>query len=365
MTLREELLKSGTVVSKYDQAIFTWYFGDKLHGIIVFHIDDFFFAGSQIFQAKVIERLCHLFKIKSEEVSEFQYIGLSIKESKDNIKIGQNEYVKKLKCIPVEGSRNLREAISTTEVTETRQLIGQLNWLATQTRPNLNYDVSELSSMLKCENVECLKQANRVVKKAKKEKSHIDIPDLGNLKPLKIVAYSDASFGNLTDGGSQGGYIIFLVGSNDKYMPIVWQSKRVRRVVKSTLAAETLAMVDMAEACIFYRKLLLEILQVKDNIDNIKIFCKTDNSCLYDSAHSSTQIQDKRLRIEMAILREILERKEITELMPYRYEKKKGEELLRHEVTSPDTLEKRSVIWWPEVNKQPYWFMWECKKKGE
>ena len=146
-------MKSRAVVSKYDQAIFTWYFGDKLQGIIVTHVDDFCFAVSEIFQAKVIERLCHLFKIKSEEVSEFQYIGLSIKESKDIIKIGQNEYVKKLKCIPVEGSRNLREAISTTEVTETRQLIGQLNWLATQTRPDLSYDVKELSSMLKCENV--------------------------------------------------------------------------------------------------------------------------------------------------------------------------------------------------------------------
>ena len=56
--------------------------------------------------------------------------------------------------------------------------------------------------MLKQENVECLKLAYRVVKKAKKEKSHIDIPDLGNLKHLKIGAYSDASFSNLTDGGS-------------------------------------------------------------------------------------------------------------------------------------------------------------------
>ena len=168
--------------------------------------------------------------------------------------------------------------------------------------------------MLKQENVECLKQANRVVKKAKKERSHIDIPDLENLKHLKIVAYCDASFGSLTDEGSQGGYIIFLVGSNDKYMPIAWQSELVRRVVKSTLAAETQAIIDMAEACIFYRKLLLEILQVKDNIDNIKSFCKTDNSCLYDSVHSSTQTLDKRLRIEMAILREMLERKGIAEI---------------------------------------------------
>ena len=91
---------------------------------------------------------------------------------------------------------------------------------------------------------------------------------------------------------------IFLVRNNDKYMPIVWQSKCIRSVVKSTLAAETLAMVGLAEACIFYRKFLLKILQLKENSDNIKIFCKTDNSCLYDSVHSSTQILDKRLCID-------------------------------------------------------------------
>ena len=97
-------------------------------------------------------------------------------------------------------------------------------------------------------------------------------------------------------------------------MPISCQSKRIRRVVKSTLAAETLAMVDMAEACLFYRKLLLELLQLKDDPNNIKIICKTDNSCLYDAVHSSTQILDKRLRIELAILREMLNRKEIAEV---------------------------------------------------
>ena len=84
-------------------------------------------------------------------------------------------------------------------------------------------------------------------------------------------------------------------------MPIAWQSKHIRRVVKSTLAAETLAMVDLAKACIFHRKFLLEKLQLKDNNDNIKIFCKTDNSCLYDLVHSSNQILDKRFRVEMAI----------------------------------------------------------------
>ena len=57
LTLREELLKSGAVVSKYDQAIFTWYFGNKLHCVIVTHVHDFCFAGSEIFQTRVIDRL--------------------------------------------------------------------------------------------------------------------------------------------------------------------------------------------------------------------------------------------------------------------------------------------------------------------
>lgn len=79
-----------------------------------------------------------------------------------------------------------------------------------------------------------------------------------NIKHLKIIAYSDDSFANLTDGESQGGYIFFLVGSTNRYMPIAWQS--IRRVVKNNLAAETLSMVDAAETCLFYRKFLLRTL---------------------------------------------------------------------------------------------------------
>ena len=79
LTLREELLKSRAVVSKYDQAIFTWYFGNILHAIITTHVDDFCFPGAEIFQTRVMDRRRYLFKIKSEEVAEFQYIGLNIK----------------------------------------------------------------------------------------------------------------------------------------------------------------------------------------------------------------------------------------------------------------------------------------------
>ena len=70
------------------------------------HVDDFCFAGSEIFQSRVIDRLCHVFSVKSEEVAEFQCIGLDIKKNSENIKLGQNEYVKKLKYIPEEAGSN-------------------------------------------------------------------------------------------------------------------------------------------------------------------------------------------------------------------------------------------------------------------
>ena len=47
----------------------------------------------------------------------------------------------------------------------------------------------------------------------------------------------DASIGNLPDGGTQGGYIIFLANEKGKVIPI-WNSKKIRRVVRSTLAVK-------------------------------------------------------------------------------------------------------------------------------
>ena len=80
LTLREELVKLGVTPSKYDQAIFTWHFKNKLQGIIATHVDDFCFAGSEAFEYQVINELRKVFKIKSEEVAKFQYIGLEIKK---------------------------------------------------------------------------------------------------------------------------------------------------------------------------------------------------------------------------------------------------------------------------------------------
>ena len=314
LTVREELIKLRVYPSKYDQAVFTYYCDGKLNGIISTHVDDFCWAGTRYFENEVINNLRKIFIVKSEEDSSFRYLGLDIIQKKDSILVKQDEFVKSVNLIPSKTNYNSTSELSDEELKLCRSTIGKLNWLATQTRPDLSYEVSDLTSSLKDKKVDSISQINKTARKAKKIASKLLIPNIGSFANMKLVGYCDASFAALPNGGSQCGYVIFLLGDNGEYVPISWQSQKIKRVVKSTHAAETLAMVDTMEACAYYRQYIIELLRVDDKPDNVPIVCKTDNTAVYDSAYSSTQIPDKRLRIETAIIREMLEQKIVHKL---------------------------------------------------
>ena len=53
-------------------------------------------------------------------------------------------------------------------------------------------------------------QANTAVRKARTHEVTLNYPSHFNISSSKIVAYTDSSFGNLPDGGSQGVFIFFF-----------------------------------------------------------------------------------------------------------------------------------------------------------
>lgn len=105
----------------------------------------------------------------------------------------------------------------------------------------------------------CADYSNRIVCKIKSKKVSLNFQYLGRDSVLKMIVFSDASFGKLSDGGTQGGHFITLMGENGKFSPLSWQSKRVKRVVRSTLAGETLAMSDSIDNAIFLATLFSEL----------------------------------------------------------------------------------------------------------
>ena len=82
---------------------------------------------------------------------------------------------------------------------------------------------------------------------------------LGKDKDLRTIVFTDGAHDNLVDGGSQGGYFVFLVGENGKCALISWQSKGMRGVVKSSLAVEAQSVSDSIDGAIFVNALLSEI----------------------------------------------------------------------------------------------------------
>ena len=121
------------------------------------------------------------------------------------------------------------------------------------------FDACNVDSKLKHATVQTIHEANSIVCKPKSKKVVLNFRHLGSESALQIVMFSEASFGDRSDGGTHGGHGIVLIGEDGTLSPLCWQSKRVKRVVRSTLAGETLAMSDGIDKAIFHATLFSEL----------------------------------------------------------------------------------------------------------
>ena len=100
----------------------------------------------------------------------------------------------------------------------------------------------------------------------------LNFPHDLNILSCSIVSFCDASFANLPNAGSQGGFLCLLVDNNGNYCPLTWQSRKIKRVVKSTIAAECLAAVEAAEMTIYLATLVQDMLKLHDNSVDTYVF---------------------------------------------------------------------------------------------
>ena len=120
------------------------------------------------------------------------------------------------------------------------------------------------------------------------------------------MVFSDASFGNVKNGGSQGGFIIFLSDETNSVTPLSWSSKRLKRVVRSTMAAETLALLQAVDGAIYLRQFISEVLFNELSAKSIPIYCFVDNKDLCSALESSKDVNERRLRVEIQTLKDCI-----------------------------------------------------------
>ena len=86
---------------------------------------------------------------------------------------------------------------------------------------------------------------------------------------------------------------------------MAWQSRKLKRVCSSTLAAEALAAIEAVNHGFLFKEILSEICHCND----ITIRVLTDNKSLFQTVPLLTVVEDKRLRIDIASLRESVQNK--------------------------------------------------------
>ena len=309
--VKEVLLQLGGTVSAYDSALFLWFDSDgTISGILVSHVDDFAFCGNQQFHEKVIGGLKNIFKVNTHDYGSFKYVGLEVCQNSEGIQVNQDAYIDTIMPIDISPSRRKEKlnVLSQEERKDLRRLSGQMLWVSSQTRPDCSFETCMMSNTGKQPRVAMMLQANKALSKLKKDRVQLKFPSLGDYRKLSVSVFSDATYASMDDGSSQGGHIVFLRGVNNKVVPISWQSKRLYRVTKSPLASETLALCEGADAGFLVSSLVREIF----NLPSLPpVQCYTDNRSLTDTLVTTRVISDRRLRVDVARLREMVAEKEI------------------------------------------------------
>ena len=237
-----------------DPCVWTFKESDQLVGIIGAHVDDFLIAGAEEnpLWKRIVENLLASFRWTPWETGTFKQCGVRIKQLEDgSIVQDQEEYLQSVGEVELSKERQKQGTSPVTEKerTELRALLGALQWLVTQSRPDASVDVNLIQSEVTTATVDTILTANKILRKIRQNGvTHMHTKPIDG-EPV-LVCWSDASWANRKDAKSTGGYVITMThpetleGKLGHHTIIGWSSNKLKRVARSSLAAEVQAMVN-------------------------------------------------------------------------------------------------------------------------
>ena len=315
LELSKRLIELGCVQSKFDPAVYLYYSKDSvLQGLVLTHVDDLLHgSGSASFWRDIMKPLKEKFQFGVEEQDEFRYVGMHVKQLEEAIMINQDEYIASMEMpFPRDGSDE--EVLDDHGQSEFRSLLGRVGWLGSHSRPDLVFDHISLSTKLGKATVSDHNSLLKIAKKMLAESTEMKFSKLGDLKSWVIDAYADAGYRSLPDKVSScGGQVVIVRDTTSNAACVIsWRGRKLKRIVTSSTAAETLALNDVVSEVLFTKALLGEIFG--EMACQIPVNLYTDSKNVQRAVYSTSMVEDPRLRLDIACLRESLEKGEVSTL---------------------------------------------------
>ena len=324
--------------------VFVFMVNGILRGLLLLHVDDGFHFGEGPEYETSMEQLFEDFEIPPEKRKSgcFTFLGRTITQLDDmSFVVSQETYVNDIKPVFIPKTRRAEASSTLTaeEKSALMSLVGQLAWAARESLPHIAYDVSDLQQRFNMATIAELVRANSVLRTAKKlvqDQVTLKFVPL-DLKNIVFVSVTDASFAGQPNGGSQLGYATLMaersiLDGSARANLLDWGSKKIHRVVKSTLAAEAAAMSFGFDRSIFARAVYAEInggrstawqkmskdiplaIQLADHAghlpgNDIALGLATDCKSLFDLCNRPTSTPtEKRITLDLLDVREHLDR---------------------------------------------------------
>ena len=175
--MREELIKRGATPSKLDQGLFYWLEDGHLAAILVCHVDDILWGGTPRFKSAVIDNLSSALKFGAEHSSAFTCIGIQLGQHSDSsITLNQNNFAASIKRITLSATSDANTLLTDTERTALCSAIGQLNWLAGISMPDISFEICNVASKVKEATIHDVIQINKVITTVQSEETYCDLP---------------------------------------------------------------------------------------------------------------------------------------------------------------------------------------------
>ena len=288
----------------------------ELLGVCGVHVDDLLGGGTTAMD-KCLAKLRLKLPFGDFRKRNVKYTGAEIRQLPDNsIEVTQEAYIDKLEEVSTKPFGKASDPLN--EPTLMRACCGQLAWVANHSRPDQAFLASFLQGV---QDKALVSHHNKAVREMKTRKICLRFPPVP-IERWRLLAVTDAGWGARENGESQGGLLLCLCDQDvlaqkpGKTWVLEWSSKKLRRVVRSSTAAETLAAQNGLDAIEFAQAFLQEVVHgmsprsfqqwVPEQSSGLVIDSKSMYDALTRSACKNALAMEKRLAIDYAIARACL-----------------------------------------------------------
>ena len=314
-----------------ERCLYVWLDAErKIAALLFAHVDDFFIArrASHPEFDRVRDSLVKRLHLERKDGDAWVFCGKTITVSPTCFTLSNAKALDSLEHVSISAERRKQDglAVSEEERTAYRSAVGSLNYLTLWTRGDFQSAVSFAAQRTTKATVADLKVINKLIDDVRAS-SHVHLVFRRNIVDIPtstILAWGDSGFANADDSKSQCGVCLGLTNRPDDVvnecqfqycLPMEWKSATIKRVVRSTLAAESYAVSESTESAQLLQFLLSEILQMSNSAPDLRAIEQGSVSvpvrALTDSENLSLSIRrdagavaDKRLRIVIAMLRQ-------------------------------------------------------------